>query len=102
MDDLISRNVMRKVLEDLDKENDDPWTLEEVAEYILDYQPLVDAELVVHARWVKMGAPTWEGYHWCCSKCGGHITTRYPDYPEDKRCRYCGAKMDENNMISNL
>lgn len=60
-----------------------------------DDTPIEDVELIRHGHWIRMAAPTWEGHHWCCSECGGHIITKYPDYPEDKYCKHCGAKMDE-------
>lgn len=98
MDDLISR---RKLLVNLCCDSTCNYlngnrkvTQSNVRHAILN-QPAEDAEIVKHGHWVSMKAPTWEGHHWYCSCCEGHIVTRYPEYPEDKWCKNCGAKMDE-------
>ena len=67
-----------------------------IRRYVSMFAPTVDAEPVVHARWVhrcrRIAIELWE---WCCSACGElppgdqqlAYTLRY--------CPNCGAKMDK-------
>ena len=58
---------------------------------VLIQAPTVDAEPVVHGKWLVLGQRTYGGgrcYTHYCSECGRH---GFDDY---ERCPNCGAKMD--------
>lgn len=64
----------------------------------LQYLPTIEAEPVLHGRWIRNA--TSEGYH--CSKCGHHVDSPIDEmidprdykYFLDKYCGGCGARMD--------
>lgn len=61
-------------------------------------QPVVDAELVVYAHWIKhyFIDDYYYGYH--CSNCGKGWIESQPD--KHRYCSWCGAKM--NGGIDNV
>lgn len=61
-----------------------------VLKKIIRSAPVVDAEPVVHGRWISDG----DGYHWTynCSICAWE--DGYPFNERHNFCPHCGAKMD--------
>lgn len=61
-----------------------------VLKKIIRSAPVVDAEPVVHGRWISDG----DGYHWTynCSICAWK--DGYPFNERHNFCPHCGAKMD--------
>lgn len=70
--------------------------------------PTIEAEPIIHARWVKMSDA--DGLYYCCGNCGEDLPRYYIERPTydnpfpnmesiDKtpRCPYCGAIMSEND-----
>lgn len=70
----------------------------EPSQYI-EIVPAVDAEPVVHGRWIKMVGmmpPEYHG-HYCCSKCGWHMKGLRNSWTREEELSYCPncrAKMD--------
>lgn len=59
--------------------------------------PIVEAEPVVHAHWIpNQGCSDMYGVRviFDCSNCGGQVSHHGYVCP-DKRCKFCGAHMDE-------
>ena len=57
---------------------------------MLEKQPTIEAEPVVHGEWEHLG-----GDEWCCTVCENVITTEGSwEKPTQKFCDECGARMD--------
>ncbi|MCI6637377.1 MAG: transposase [Lachnospiraceae bacterium] len=77
----------------------DSATINEII-FVLDTEPRVDAEPVIHARWISEYPNRYTGksYSFECSCCGRIVyNNRQLSVPELKYdfCPHCGAKMDE-------
>ena len=66
--------------------------------FMIDEAPTIEAEPIVHAKWIK-GDMNFEYdnyycfcYNWNCSNCGETVSDRH-GLP--RRCPDCGAKMDD-------
>ena len=87
--DLISRSAMKRYIDcgHLRPPTEVCFSERDVI-HILDKQPAVDAEPVVHGRWIPVWKHLFKVKHFKCSVCGHR--------EKEGGCAYChcGAKMD--------
>ncbi len=60
--------------------------------------PILDYEPVIHAHWIRVSKNPNKGkYKFQCSNCKWkiHYSDLYGVQVDNRRCRNCGAKMDE-------
>ena len=69
---------------------------------LIDEQPVVDAEPVIHAYWDYNGPNGSRGFR--CSHCHLGVISRSDYYSSRKRnyCYNCGAKMDKESISTTL
>ena len=95
---LIDADALLDVLEDLgERTGRTPWLLEDIVD-VVDEQPTIEANPVVHGRWkpVKYTAhcscgKSYGTYHYLCSACN---SIAYAQPYRLSYCPNCGAKMD--------
>lgn len=75
-------------LEELGQSEMEFYSVEQIAD-----APTVDAQPVIHAKWIRHYAKFGEGGdHWKCSECGAEFECFDMDF---EYCPRCGAKTDE-------
>jgi len=92
---LISRDALKRSIENAKRLG------KNAIDYYIDQQPTIDAVPVVHGEWILIDKATddWRNndYNFECSKC--HHKEVHDLNDDVPYCWYCGAKMDELQMI---
>lgn len=94
----IDREALLKDLAELYDKSDPRWQRGRdirqemiVSRKIIENHPTADVQEVRQGEWCHIG-----GDEWCCSWCGGVISTEGSwEKPTKKYCSECGAKMDK-------
>lgn len=95
--ELIDKNKFKSgmlyVLNNEYYENKIMKTIMETFINIIERIPTIDAEPVVHAKWIKKSNGVC--YWYVCSNCEGDVPHNdYEQWMFSEFCPYCGAKMD--------